>query len=151
MPSDSLAGHLEINGVFVLMTGLRHAQEAYMTAHGIEHDAVGEQFHADEIRLFRMETDSSHSILQFTEAGLDVPAHVIHFFHALDRELEPVQIRDQHFPLFFAGSRVIDTEFHHPALDRAKLLEVPAMVYRILGIVLRMGLAHRVDQVQIRV
>lgn len=151
MPPDGLAGHLEVDGVFVLVVGLGYAQERDMAAYGIEHDAVGKQLHADEVRLLGVKADSSQGVLQLTEAGLDIPAHVVQVFHAFDGELEPVQVRNQDFPLFLAGSRVIDAELYDAALDRAELLEVPTVVDRVFRVILRVGLAHGVDQVQVRV
>lgn len=148
---DGFAGHLEVDGIFVLVAGLRDGQLPDMAAHGIEHGQVCEQFHSDEVRLLGMEADGAQGVLQLSEAGLDVPAHVVQFFHAFDGELEPVQVRDQDFPLLPTGALFIDAELHDAASDRAELLEVPPVVDRVLGVVLRMGLAHGVDQVQVRV
>ena len=151
MPSDGLACHLKVYGVLVLMPGLRNAQGHDMTAHGIEHREVSEQFHTDEVRLFGMKTDSAKGILQFPEAGLDIPAHVIQLFHTLNGKLEPVQVRDQDFPLFLAGVFIIDTKFHHTTGDIAELPEIPSMIDRILRVMFRMGFAFRIDQMQVRV
>lgn len=104
-----------------------------MAAHGIEHDEMGEQLHLNELRLLGMEVDSAQSVFELTEAGLDVPSHVVHLFHTLDGKLEPVQVRDQDFPLLLARGRVVDTELHDTNLDLAEPLEVPAAVVGVLG------------------
>lgn len=73
-------------------------------------------------------------LFQSPEAGLNVPTHMVQLFHAFDRELEPVQVRNQNFPLFLAGVSIIDVEFHDTACDIAELSEIPSVIYRITGI-----------------
>lgn len=111
MPPDSLARHLEVYGVLVLMVRLGHAQDSDMAAHGVEHGEVGEQLHTDEVWLLGMEADGTQGILEFPEAGLDIPAHVVKLLHAPDGELEQVQVCDQDFPLFLPESSSLMRNF----------------------------------------
>lgn len=49
-----------------------------------------------------MDVNSAKVVLQLTETGFDVSFLMVHVLHALQRELEPVRVREKDFSLFLA-------------------------------------------------